>query len=213
MTSDLRYSDVSQTYNTHVANLDRARLIFQREVEQLNEYASKHIEDRRSWPLEGVQKVRWGKPEHWSTARETTWLNWTSATRVRLDVRPPGYMRYKMAAAYVFFQTSYDQELAKFVFSCRLENQNAVSSDIDEEAIALIRAADIGRFPNAVHVKRNRAMLFRINLEDSLYDEINDWVDRGFELISATIDRMFPDAEYLDNPELAPDDDSGEGED
>jgi|GEM_PF-2185916 len=196
MSSSSHYSDVSAAFNSHIANLDKARRVFEEEVEVLNSFVFKHLEDRRTWPVEGVRKTRWGRPEPWSSTREVAWLNWSAATRTRMDIRAPGYKRFRKAAAYVFFQVAYDSSLGTFAFTCRVENQNSVDAALDERAIELIQTMDPGDFPNSVHVKRNTAMLFRCELEESLWDEANNWVDRGLDILTKVVDQVFPDELY-----------------
>ncbi len=196
MSSDKRLSEVSLVYNKHVANLDRARQIFEEEMQNLVDFVHKHFEDRRTWPQEGVRKVRWGKPQPWSSARSVPWLNWIAATRVRMDVKPPNYKVFRKAAAFVYFQIGFVADIGCFAFECRLENQNAIDTDLDEETFSVIQKQDSARYPRAEHIKRDTTVIYRCDIEESLFDDINDWVDRGLNVICEAVDQMFPDTQY-----------------
>ena len=206
MTSTKRFSDVSAAYNAHVANLDQARCIFEEEVTKLNEYVYRHLAER--YPR-ATRKLRWGAPKHWSTAREVTWLHWMAGCRVRLDVKPPGYKVFRKGAAFLYFQSLYAESVGAFVFEARLENQNTANTEIDEEAYAVIEAEGGDRFPRAEHLKRNTTVLFRCDLGDGLFDDLNDYVDRAMEVIEAAIDRLYPDSAYP--TEAAGDEAPGDG--
>ena len=95
LSSPKTFSDVALAYNDHLASLDQARIKFEEDVDSLNELVHARLAERRAWSGEGIRKVRWAKPEPWSTSREGAWQNWISSTRIRLDVRPPNYKNFR----------------------------------------------------------------------------------------------------------------------
>jgi len=38
-----------------------------------------------------------------------------------------------------------------------------------------------------------------LQIQNSLFDDINSWVDRGLDIIIETVDRIYPDSEYDDS--------------
>jgi hypothetical protein len=198
MSSDKRLSEVSLAYNKHVVNLDRARKVFEEEMQNLVDFAHKHLDDRRTWPQEGVRKVRWGKPQPTSSARSVPWLNWVAGTKVRMDIRPPNFKVFRKAAAFVYFEIVFVRDIGNFVFECRLENQNIIDTDLDEETFAVIQKHDSSEFPRAEHIKRDTTVIYRCDIEESLFDDINNCVNRGLDVICEAVNQIFPDSEYTD---------------
>ena len=198
MTSE-HFTAVSLAFSEHVADLDRARHVFEEEVERFNGYVAQRLEERRGLPGEGVRKLRWGRVEDWSVVRDVAWLNWYAGTRIEVDIRPPGYKVFRRAAAYLYFEVRYSRDAECFRFRCRLENQNRVSADIDEETMAVVHRRGESEFPASEQIKTNTAVLFRKDLHESLFDELSQWIDRSLAVVAEAIDSVFPDARYADD--------------
>lgn len=194
--SERTFSEVSTTYNANLNQLNDARQIFEKEVRSLNEFVHAHLSERRQ-AEQRIEKLRWEAAEDWSTGREGPWLNWYCGTRIRLDVKLPGKTRFRKGAAFVYFQTIFDHDLDRFMFRCRLENQNTIAEDIDEQAFGIVQKRGENEFPGAHHVKANTAILFRYPLQDSLFDELNRNVDRALGAVEQAIEIILPDDRYV----------------
>lgn len=192
---DRPFSALAVTFSQHVANLNRARDQFEREARDFNEYVAQHVEEASARPSDrDVQKLRWRECQDWSKTREVAWLNLYVATRVRLDIRQPGYTNFRKAAAYLYFEVLFDWDRSTFVFRARLENQNTVRGDLDETVFELARDDDA--YPGSEHVKSNTAILFRHEVRADLLDGLSQSVDAAMQLVEAGVDQLYPDAEY-----------------
>jgi hypothetical protein len=206
MTSELRFSEVSRAYNGHIANLNRSREVFESEVRAVNDLVLEHLADTKGRPPEGIQKLRWRAIEDRSKSRDVTWINFKTGASIRLDIRRPELARYKRGAAFLHFETVYDEDKAEFVFRCRLENQNTVHDEIDERVMGLIEKRGLDGFPGCKHIKRNTAIIFRQPLVDELLDELNHHIDTAVGLVETAVDEIFPDSEYANTPVSSNDD-------
>lgn len=199
MPSEIRFSEVSVIYNTHIANLNHAREMFEEEVRGLNELILEHLGDTAGRPRDGVVKLRWSAPEDRSKSRDVAWLNFRSGSRLRLDVRPPGFSRFKRGAAFLHFEIVFDPESSQFLFRSRLENQNTVSDEIDERVVGVVETRGKDIFPRHCHLKRNTAIVFCRDLNDSIFENLNQYIDDAINVVEAAVEGLFPDSAYADD--------------
>lgn len=198
MTHDRVFSELTHSYNANAWNLNEARKIFQNEInEVINEVVS-HLPEVCQRPDDDgkVQKVRWSTPYDGSTSKDGPWLNYIASTQVVMDIRPPAFIRFKCAAAYLYFEIKFDRDFSRFMFRSRLENQNIVNDSIDEKVMGLIAQKEAEMFLNAVHRKSNTVILFRHELKDELFDNLNQLIDDSIKICEEAIDLLFPDSQY-----------------
>lgn len=195
--SKRQFSEITLAYCSHVAALDRARRMFEEDVQQLNRFVSAELDELARRPLDSViPKVRWSDPRDWSTTKDVAWLNYLAGTQLSLDIRQPQYKNYKRAAGYLYFETVFDHDLEQFRFQCRFENKNLVHPDLDEEVMKLVKERGVEIFPDPIHVKSSTAVLFRRPLASDLFDNLTQYVNHATMTITAAVDRIFPDADY-----------------
>jgi len=207
MSNDRKFSDVGSAYNSNVIGLDEARQIFEKEVRQLNDLVMDHlyaVAKRLNQDEKVAKKLRWQDPQDDSRNREGPWLNFASRSTIGMDLKTPGAKQFKKNVALLYFETVFDWENEKkFVFQCRFENQNIVNNDFDEKVLELIQAQK-EKFPGQVHYKANTTIIFRLKLEDSLFDQINQNIDLALGVCQEVITTTFPDSQYKNEvPELS----------
>ena len=191
-----KFNEVSITYNNCVANLDSARQIFQDDLKKLNCFVAEHLEEVCSDQEKPSFRHRWGGPEDWSTSKAGTWRNFISSQRIWLDIRQTDYTNFAWKAAYLYFESRFDKELCRFMFQCRLENQNVVNEFIDEELIKIIGLENKEKFPYSVHVKSNRAILFKKELDDQIFSYLNQDIDNAIATCNETVASLYPSNLY-----------------
>lgn len=196
MSSKGRFSDVSLSYNANAANLDQARWIFQKEVSELNGWVQSHLSEMIKRPREGIKKVRWSDCEDWSTAKDGPWLNFIGATVVGLDMSPPELSIFKRGVAYLYFETRFDSDVNRFMFRARFENQDVVSKILDETVMEVVRSKGDEMFPNSEQIKSNTAILFKREIGNELFENVNQFIDSAVLVCEEAVDRLFPDSQY-----------------
>lgn len=189
------FSELTLAFDRHLGDLDRARKVFVEEVGVFNEYVAQRLMESCGIHGDGVKKLRWGSVENWSVQREVTWLNWYVGTRIPVDIRPPGHQRFKCAAAFLYFEVRYSRTRQRFRFRCRLENENRVSTDLDEVVMDIVRRRR-AEFPDSDQVKTNTAILFGRDIGESLLDELGHWVGLSLDAVAEAVDELFPDSAY-----------------
>lgn len=202
MTPERKFSELTYAYNANAWNLNEARKIFQNEINEFNNDIEGRLQEVCQRPNdEGkIKKVRWSDPTDWSTSKDGPWLNYIASTQVEMDIKPPSFKIFKRAAAYLYFEIRFDRDFSRFMFRCRLENQNSVHNNIDEKVMELISQKKTEEFPNAVHQKSNTGILFRHELKDDLFDILYQQIDNAIKVCEEAIDAIFPDSQY-DNSE------------
>jgi hypothetical protein len=79
----------------------------------------------------------------------------------------------------LYFETIYDRDSEKqFVFQCRFENQGVVSDQIDEKIFEVAKAKK-SEFQSLAHIKTSTTILFRLKLEEELFDRLNQNIDNA----------------------------------
>lgn len=205
MSSKGRFSEVSLAYNANAANLDQARLIFQREVSELNEWVQGHLNEVVQRIREGASKlVRWRNPVDCSTAKDGPWLNFIGSTKISLDVSPPTLSVFKKDVAYLYFETRFDSDINRFSFRARFENQNIVSPILDETVMEVVRSNGAEMFPNSELIKSNTAILFKREIGNELFENLNQYIDAAILACEEAVYRVFPDFDYQDKPIVPP---------
>lgn len=121
-----------------------------------------------------------------------------------MDVKVPGAKVFRKNVALLYFETVFDWENEKkFVFQCRFENQNLVNKDFDEKVLELIQAQK-DKFPGQVHYKASTTIIFRLKLEEGLFDQINQHIDLALGICQEVIATTYPDSQYKnEGPELS----------
>ncbi|MBU6154145.1 MAG: hypothetical protein KGP28_07570 [Bdellovibrionales bacterium] len=199
MAESRRFSEVGIAYNDNVFSLDEARGIFEKEISQLNKITMDHLftaskrlnqEDRYS------KKFRWQDPEDDSRDRDGPWLNFTSRASIGIDIKTPGSKVFRKNVAYLYFETVFDwDDKKKFIFQCRLENQNLVSGDLDERVFEEVQKAS-DKFPGHIHYKANTTILFRLPINEALFDSLNQQVDNSLDICLKVFEKIFSDEMY-----------------
>lgn len=198
MSSERKFTDVSKAYNANVAVLNEARGVFQKELEELTDFVREHLSEasRREVEEGRIQKVWWGRPDDWSTTKDGAWLNHISGTIIPVHILQPGYKRKNRGAAHLYFECRFDKEFGCFIFRCRFENSNSVNKNIDEKLYELIDKEKPTECKNAVQIKANTVLLFRHELNDELFDNLHDYIDKALVLCEGAVDGIFPDNQY-----------------
>ncbi len=191
------FSEIFGAYNATLVNLNEARTVFQNELYELNELIMDHLQDacRRAPDKGQIKKFRWARPEESSSPKELSWTSFVAGAFLRLDILQPGHKRFRKAAAYVYFETKYDKEFNRFMFQCRFENQNNVNKNIDEKIVELLEGKK-QELKNSYQIKSNTSVIFREELENILFENINDLIDNSLQVIETAVDILLPDVEY-----------------
>ncbi len=196
-----RFSEVSLAYNANILNLDEARGIFQKELNDLNSFIWDHLTEasRRTSDSSDVKKWRWANPEDWSTVKDGPWQNYITATYLPLDICPPGYNRFKRGVSTLYFEIRLDKEFGRFMFRARFENANIVDKNLDEKIIEILNRDKPEECLNMDQIKSNTAIIFRHELKDELFDNLHDYIDKALEICERAVDEMFPDHLYVNS--------------
>ena len=207
MAHERRFSEVAVAYNQSLANLNTARDIFEKELDQLIAGVLDHLETvivRHNKDEQIKDKMRWADPEDQSRKKDGPWINYTAAASVALDIRPPTAKNFKKGAAYLTFECVFDANGGnKFVFRCRLDNQNSVFTELDEKVFELIKTKADG-FPKAEHIKSDVTILFSRDLEDSLFADINQHIDSSLAVCQEAVDVLIKLAAPAQTVPVAP---------
>ena len=195
MSSKGKFSDVSLSYNANAANLDQARWMFQKEVSELNEWVQNHLSEVID-SRKRMDKVRWSNSEDRTTEKDGPWLNFRSRTRISMNVRPPRLRKFRRSVAYLYFETRFDSDLNRFMFRARFENQNVVSPVLDETVMEVVRSKGDEMFPNSEQIKSNTAILFKREIANELFENMNQFIDSAVVVCEEAVDKIFPDSQY-----------------
>ena len=189
MSSKRKFSEVARVYNDNISTINDARCIFQKEINSIGEFVFEHINEIcQTRPDEEIYKVRFSRPQDWSTVKDGPWLNYTSGTQISLDVRAPNKKRFSNGVAYIYFETRFDHELGKFVFQARFENQDSIDGSLDERLHDIVKKSGNSVFENTLHVKASTDVLFRKHLTDELFDQLHLCVNAVFKACRQLID-------------------------
>lgn len=156
-------------------------------------------------PVGPLRKHRWRDLVDFSSRRASSWLAWSAATRIRLDLRAPDRSYFKQGAAELYFEFKYDRDVEAFRFIVRFENRNTVSERLDEVLAGCIDQHR-DRYPNGVHVKANTTVLLKIDLTTETETNLPEHVDACLDAVKAMVDLVLPDTSYVSTRE-----DTGEG--
>ena len=188
-------SDVAIAYNQHLANLDEARQQFESDVTELNAIVAERLVDSVGAPIERLRKHRWRDLVDFSSQRASSWLAWSAATKVRLDLRSPDRANFKNGAAELYFEFKYDRDAERFRFSVRFENRNTVNERLDEVLAGYIGLHE-DAYPEGSHIKSNTTILLRADLSTDIHLILAGHVDASLEAVRAMVDQVLPDDAY-----------------
>jgi len=200
MSRKVTFSEISLVYNLHAFSLNEARQAFQEETMRLNQIVQEQLKEIAgrftAQASTGIAKVRWGTPEDHSSARDVSWLNFLAGIELAVDIRPPGYQIYRKGAAFMYFETRFDDEMKKFVFQVRFENSNSVDAMLDEHLHKVLSENPDKDLPGSYPVKTNTVILCRRELDESLSDAICVVIEKCLRKTIEMVDRVFPDQAY-----------------
>ncbi len=202
MSSSKKFTDLFIAYNANISNLYYARQEFENELKYFIQMITDKLDEANSKKRTccDENKLRWGKPEEWTIGKDSSWIRSYFGVRLPIDIRPPtNHTKFRNNAGYLYLVIRFDEDFGKFMLRCRFENNNYASEDIDEKIIELIKNNSDSEYPflNYKLVKNDEAVLFKLDLEDSLFETIDMYIEKSLTVCEQAIDELFPDCDYM----------------
>lgn len=200
MSSSKKFTDLFFAYNENISNLKLARQEFENELLAFIGMITGELDEANSRKRVSYDenKLRWGNSVDWSSGKDGAWTRQYFGVYLPVDIRPPSYTNFKNNAGNLFFIARFDEELAKFMLQCEFENNNATttSSEIDEKIIEIIKNDPESLFQDHKLIKNDKAILFRHELDNHLYEDIHMYIEKSLAICEQAIDALFPDCDY-----------------
>lgn len=200
MKESLKFCELSSAYSLNLHNLNEARKVFEEECIQFNEHVENKVKTHKighnSDKSKFLPKVfTWGNNHPWCTMKEGNWKSFVQGTTVELNLRVPGRQKFENNIGFLRFEISYLDEVRKFVFKVKFENQYTKNEFIDEKVIDLAskRPED---FPSAKLIKSSTGIISVWELDENLINKLSSIITNSMLLVEEAISHLYPETSY-----------------
>lgn len=197
MTNNREFSELFEAYNQNIASISEARKVFEEELQNLNDLVKEYLidfETKGSRTDSNIKKCRWHKPKEFSSGKDGSWIKTFAGVRITVDVRKPNKPSFNNDAGYLYFVARFEEDLGKFMFRCRFQNNNNADSQIDEKIINLVEHSNNDAFTGYKGVKSNDVYIFRQELNNELFENLDTHIEQALTICEKAVGEIYPDS-------------------